>query len=204
MITKGEQKMSEKRFYKNFNPEIRKVEIDDEEKMHIEGKAVAFNSPETYYGETEIIDEHALDEADMSDVVLRYNHNDTQYTLARTRNKSLLLDVKDDGLYFEADLIPTTTNKDAYLMVKEGLLDKCSFAFTIDEEVYDSKQHLTTITKIGKLYDVALVDFPFYNDTMVEARSLDTRDRLVAKAKQKQREALLNSLNRKELLDRLK
>ena len=204
MITKGEQKMSEKRFYKNFNPEIRKVEIDDEEKMHIEGKAVAFNSPETYYGETEIIDEHALDEADMSDVVLRYNHNDTQYTLARTRNKSLLLDVKEDGLYFEADLIPTTTNKDAYLMVKEGLLDKCSFAFTIDEEVYDSKQHLTTITKIGKLYDVALVDFPFYNDTMVEARSLDTRDRLVAKAKQKQREALLNSLNRKELLDRLK
>lgn len=196
--------MSEKRFYKNFNPEIRKVEIDDEEKMHIEGKAVAFNSPETYYGETEIIDEHALDEADMSDVVLRYNHNDTQYTLARTRNKSLLLDIKDDGLYFEADLIPTTTNKDAYLMVKEGLLDKCSFAFTIDEEVYDSKQHLTTITKIGKLYDVALVDFPFYNDTMVEARSLDTRDRLVAKAKQKQREALLNSLNRKELLDRLK
>ena len=204
MITKGEQKMSEKRFYKNFNPEIRKVEIDDEEKMHIEGKAVAFNSPETYYGETEIIDEHALDEADMSDVVLRYNHNDTQYTLARTRNKSLLLDIRDDGLYFEADLIPTTTNKDAYLMVKEGLLDKCSFAFTIDEEVYDSKQHLTTITKIGKLYDVALVDFPFYNDTMVEARSLDTRDRLVAKAKQKQREALLNSLNRKELLDRLK
>ena len=89
-------------------------------------------------------------------------------------------------------------------MVKEGLLDKCSFAFTIDEEVYDSTQHLTTITKIGKLYDVALVDFPFYNDTMVEARSLDTRDRLVAKAKQKQREALLNSLNRKELLDRLK
>lgn len=196
--------MSEKRFYKNFNPEIRKVEIDGEEKMHIEGKAVAFNSPETYYGETEIIDEHALDEADMSDVVLRYNHNDTQYTLARTRNKSLLLDIRDDGLYFEADLIPTTTNKDAYLMVKEGLLDKCSFAFTIDEELYDSKQHLTTITKIGKLYDVALVDFPFYNDTMVEARSLDTRDRLVAKAKQKQREALLNSLNRKELLDRLK
>lgn len=196
--------MSEKRFYKNFNPEIRKVEIDEEDKMHIEGKAVAFNSPETYYGETEIIDEHALDDADMSDVVLRYNHNDTQYTLARTRNKSLLLDIRDDGLYFEADLIPTTTNKDAYLMVKEGLLDKCSFAFTIDEEVYDSKQHLTTITKIGKLYDVALVDFPFYNDTMVEARSLDTRDRLVAKAKQKQREALLNSLNRKELLDRLK
>lgn len=195
--------MSEKRFYKTFNPEIRKIEVDDE-KMHIEGKAVAFNSPETYYGETEIIDEHALDNADMSDVVLRYNHNDTQYTLARTRNKSLRLFIKEDGLYFDADLIPTTTNKDAYLMVKEGLLDKCSFAFTIEEEIYDEKQHLTTITKIGKLFDVALVDFPFYNDTMVEARSLDTRANLLAKAQKKQRQALIDSLNRQELLNRLK
>lgn len=194
--------MSEKRFYKTFNPEIRKV--DDEEKMHIEGKAVAFNSPETYGGETEVISEHALDNADMSDVVLRYNHNDTNYTLARTRNHSLELEVREDGLYFSAELIPTTTNKDAYLMVKEGLLDKCSFAFTIDEDEYDKKQHLRTITKIGKLYDVALVDFPFYNDTMVEARSLDTRDDFIALVREKQKKELLIELERKELLKRLK
>lgn len=194
--------MSEKRFYKTFNPEIRKV--DDEEKMHIEGKAVAFNSPETYGGETEVISEHALDNADMSDVVLRYNHNDTNYTLARTRNHSLELEVREDGLYFSAELIPTTTNKDAYLMVKEGLLDKCSFSFTIDEEEYDKKQHLRTITKIGKLYDVALVDFPFYNDTMVEARSLDTRDDFISLVREKQKKELLIELERKELLKRLK
>lgn len=194
--------MSEKRFYKTFNPEIRKV--DDEEKMHIEGKAVAFNSPETYGGETEVISEHALDNADMSDVVLRYNHNDTNYTLARTRNHSLELEVREDGLYFSAELIPTTTNKDAYLMVKEGLLDKCSFAFTIDEDEYDKKQHLRTITKIGKLYDVALVDFPFYNDTMVEARSLDTRDDFIVLVREKQKKELLLELERKELLKRLK
>lgn len=194
--------MSEKRFYKTFNPEVRKVETDDET-MHIEGKAVAFESPETYGGETEVIDRHALDGADMTDVVLRYNHNDTNYTLARTRNKSLKLDLREDGLYFEADLIPTTTNKDAFLMVKEGLLDKCSFSFTIDEENYDMKQHLRTITKIGRLYDVALVDFPFYNDTMVEARSLDTRDDFVALVKRKQKEALLLEMEKKELLKRL-
>jgi len=193
--------MSDRRLYKTFDPEIR-MEADDE-KMHIEGKAVAFNSPETYYGETEVINEHALDEADMSDVVLRYNHNDSQYTLARTRNKSLRLDLREDGLYFEADLIPTTTNKDAYLMVKEGLLDKCSFAFTIDQEEYDKKQHLTTITKIGRLFDLALVDFPYYNDTTVEARSLDTRGLLLEKAQKIQRQALLDEMNRRELLKRL-
>lgn len=194
--------MSERRFYKTFNPEIRKT--GDDETMHIEGKAVAFNSPETYGGETEVISERALDDADMTDVVLRYNHNDNQYTLARTRNHSLRLEKRDDGLYFEADLIPTTTNKDAFLMVKEGLLDKCSFAFTIDEDDYDSKRHLRTITKIGKLFDVALVDFPFYNDTMVQARSLDTRDDFLEYARKKQKEELLFELEKKSLLERLK
>ena len=200
MTTKGVTRMSERRL--NNTPEIRK--IDDEEKMHIQGKAVAFDSPETYWGETEVIDAHALDETDMSDVVLRYNHNDTQYTLARTRNKSLRLEKREDGLYFDADLIPTTTNKDAYLMVKEGLLDKCSFCFTIEEDKYNEKERKRTITKIGKMYDVALVDFAFYNDTIVEARSLDTRSNFLAQAKEKHKKALLDEMNRKELLERLK
>lgn len=176
--------MSDKRLLKDTRIEIRKLD-DETEQMHIEGKAVAFESPETYWGETEVIDKHALDEADMSDVVLRYNHNDTQYTLARTRNGSLRLDLREDGLYFDADLIDTTTNQDAYKMVKAGLLDKCSFAFNVVEDKYNEEEHLRTITKIGRLFDVALVDFPFYNDTMVEARNLklDNRDEYIEKQK---------------------
>lgn len=193
--------MSDRRLV--LNTEIRKIETEDD-KMHIEGKAVAFESPETYYGETEVIDSHALDNADMSDVVLRYNHNDTQYTLARTRNNSLRLDLREDGLYFDADLIPTSTNKDAYLMVKEGLLDKCSFAFTVEEDSYNERTKLRTILKIGRLFDIALVDFPFYTDTLVEARSLDNRVDFVEKAKKLHREALLNEIERKELLNRIK
>lgn len=198
--------MSERRLL-DTQIEIRKQEENEE--MHIEGKAVAFNSPETYYGETEVIDPKALDECDMSDVVLRYNHNDTQYTLARTRNNSLRLDLREDGLYFDADLIDTTTNQDAYKMIKAGLLDKCSFAFSIDEDDYDSKKHLRTIKKIGKMFDVAVVDFPFYTDTLVEARSLDTRENFLEKAKELQKkdylerkEKLLKELKKKELLNR--
>lgn len=203
--------MSDKRLLKDTKIEIRKLD-DENELMHIEGKAVAFESPETYYGETEIIDKHALDEADMSDVVLRYNHNDTQYTLARTRNNSLRLEVKEDGLYFDADLIDTTTNQDAYKMVKAGLLDKCSFAFNVVEDKYNEEEHLRTITKIGRLFDVALVDFPFYNDTIVEARNLnlDNRDEYLEKAKELQARAykekkqkLLDEIKKKELLERL-
>lgn len=192
--------MSDRRL---LNTEIRKAETEDDT-MILEGKAVAFDSPETYYGETEVIDKHALDECDMSDVVLRYNHNDSQYTLARTRNKSLELDLREDGLYFIATLIPTTTNKDAYLMVQSGLLDRCSFAFTIEEYDYNEKKNLTTITKINKMFDVAIVDFPFYNDTMVEARSLDTRSDLVNKVKEIKRGKMIERLERESLLKRLK
>lgn len=199
--------MSDRRLI-NTQIEIRKE--DEKEEMHISGKAVAFESPETYYGETEVIDTHALDEADMSDVVLRYNHNDNQYTLARTRNNSLRLELKEDGLYFEADLIDTTTNKDAYKMIKAGLLDKCSFAFNVVEDKYNEEEHLRTITKIGRLFDVALVDFPFYNDTMVEARNLDNRLDYLEKAKEEHKKAherkceeMLKEIKRKELLERL-
>jgi len=202
--------MSERRY--NLNTEIRKVEAEDE-KMVLEGKAVAFDSPETYYGETEIIDPHALDECDMSDVVLRYNHNDNQYTLARTRNKSLELEIKEDGLYFKAELIPTQTNKDAYLMVQSGLLDKCSFAFTIEDWEYNESTRTTTIKKINKMYDVAVVDFPFYNDTSVEARDVNCLfhsdlkakiDEIKADIERKERKALIDRLEREALLERLK
>lgn len=194
--------MSDRRLNANANIEIRKEE--ENEKMILEGKAVAFESAETYYGETEIIDSHALDNCDMSDVVLRYNHNDNQYTLARTRNKSLELDLREDGLYFKAELIPTTTNKDAYLMVKSGLIDKCSFAFTIADWEYDEKTSTTRILNIDKMFDVAVVDFPFYNDTLVEARNLDTRSDLANKVKELKRAKLIERLNRKALLERLK
>lgn len=200
---------TDRRLLQGTSIEIRKGD-DDKKEMHISGKAVAFESPETYYGITEVIDTHALDEADMSDVVLRYNHNDTQYTLARTRNDSLKLDLRDDGLYFEADLIDTTTNQDAYKMIQSGLLDKCSFAFTVLEDKYDSEEQFRTITKIGRLFDVAVVDFPFYNDTLVEARSVDNRINFLDRAKELQDKAyeekkkeMLYEMKKKELLERL-
>lgn len=201
--------MSDKRLLKDTKIEIRKLD-DEKEVMHIEGKAVAFDSPETYYGETEVIDKNAFANTDMSDVVLRYNHNDTQYTLARTRNNSLRIDVREDGVYFEADLIDTTTNQDAYKMIQAGLLDKCSFAFSVGEDDYDAENHLRTILSISKLYDLSVVDVPFYSDTFVEARNLDNRIDYLEKAKELQtkaynekKEKLLNEIKRKELLQRL-
>ncbi|MBQ4031825.1 MAG: HK97 family phage prohead protease [Bacilli bacterium] len=163
--------------------EIRKLDIQfraedtEDGKMEIKGYAAVFNSPETY-DYTEVIDSKAFDEADMSDVVLRYNHNDSFMVLARTRNKSLELNVDEKGLFIDAKLQDDITeHKNIYNAIKSGLIDKQSFAFTVEEDNYDYDTDTRTITKIGKLFDVSVVDQPFYNATDVSiARDLNNND----------------------------
>lgn len=153
--------------------EIRKLDLQfraedtEDGKMEIKGYAAVFNSPETY-SYTEVISEKAFDEADMSDVVLRYNHNDSFMVLARTRNKSLTLNVDDKGLFIDAKLQDDITDhRNIFNAIKSGLIDKQSFAFVVDEDEYDYDTDTRTITKIGKVFDVSVVDQPFYNATDV-------------------------------------
>lgn len=153
--------------------EIRKLDIQfraedtEDGKMEIKGYAAVFNSPETY-SYTEVIDSKAFDEADMSDVVLRYNHNDSFMVLARTRNKSLNLSVDEKGLFMDAKLQDdVSTHRDIFNAIKSGLIDKQSFAFTVEEDNYDYDSDTRTITRIGKVFDVSVVDQPFYNATDV-------------------------------------
>ena len=188
--------------------EIRKLDIqfraENDEEMRIKGYAVVFNSPETY-GYTEVIDSRALDNADMSDVVLRYNHNDTFMVLARTRNKSLDLKVDEKGLFMDARLQDDITeHKNIYNAIKSGLIDKQSFAFTVDEDEYDYDTDTRTITKIGKLYDVSVVDQPFYNATDVSIASknddfLERREQL-----RKEHEEEIEKQRKEEELRKLK
>lgn len=163
--------------------EIRKLDLqfraenNDDEKMEIKGYAAVFNSPETY-GYTEVIAPTAFDDADMSDVVLRYNHEDTFMVLARTRNKSLKLDVDEKGLFMDATLQDDIqSHKDIFNAIKSGLIDKQSFAFVVDEDEYDYDTDTRTITRIGKVFDVSVVDQPFYNATDVSvARDVNSDD----------------------------
>lgn len=146
--------------------------VEEDDKMIIEGYAVKFDSPATH-GYTEIIDRHAFDNCDMSDVCLKYNHSDTNFILARTRNKSLQLLVDERGLYIRAELIDTTTNQDIYKMVRSGLLDKMSFAFTVANDEWNYENDFRRILTIDKLFDVSVVDVPFYDSTEVFARSVE-------------------------------
>lgn len=153
--------------------EIRKLDMQfraedgEDGKMEIKGYAAVYDSPETY-SYTEQIAKGAFDDSDMSDVVLRYNHNDNFMVLARTRNKSLDLNVDEKGLYMDARLQDdVSSHRDIFNAIKSGLIDKQSFAFTVEEDTYDYDTDTRTITKIGKVFDVSVVDQPFYNATDV-------------------------------------
>lgn len=147
----------------------------EEDKMVVEGYAVVFDSPATH-GFTEVIDKDAFNGCNMKDVCLKYNHDDSHLILARTRNGSLQLTVDDKGLFIHADLIDTTSNRDVYKMIQAGLLDKMSFAFTVEEEKWDLATDTRTILRIDCLYDVSVVDTPFYDTTSIYARALSTLD----------------------------
>ena len=147
----------------------------EEEKMIVEGYAVVFDSPATH-GFTEIIDKDAFNGCNMKDVCLKYNHDNSHLILARTRNGSLQLTVDDKGLFIHAELIDTTSNRDVYKMIQAGLLDKMSFAFTVEEEKWDLATDTRTILRIDCLYDVSVVDTPFYDTTSIYARALNTLD----------------------------
>ena len=176
---------------------------NEENKMIIEGYAVTFNSPATH-GYTEIIDEKALDNTDMSDVPLKYNHEDSHLIMARTRNHSLELKKDEKGLFFHAELLDTQSNQDIYKSVKAGLIDKCSFAFTVRGDEYDYETDTRRITDIERLYDVSVVDIPFYDSTSVYARN-ENDDFLIRRQelrKQHEAEAELAKA-KKELLEKL-
>lgn len=141
--------------------------VEDEKEMIIEGYAIVFNQPATY-SYTEVISNKALDNTDMSDIVLRYNHNDSFIILARTRNKSLELVKDDKGLKMRAVLQKDITDHvNIYNAIKSELIDKQSFAFTVKAYEYDVDADVRTITDIDKLYDVSVVDQPFYEGTDV-------------------------------------
>lgn len=155
---------------------------DDENKQLVEGYAAVFNqraliweSEWSGWKYMEVIDRNAFNGADMSDTVFKYNHGDIAMVLARASNNTLTMQTDDKGLRISADIIDTNNGTDVYKLIKRGDLNKMSFAFTVKNERSESdrenKIYTRTITAFDKIYDVAVVDFPAYDGTSIQARS---------------------------------
>lgn len=153
--------------------EVRLVDMraSETEGMVVEGYAAVFNTVTDLGWMHEVIDRHAFDNADMSDIVMKYNHKDSVLPMARTRGGSLTFTIDDHGLKIRAKLPDTSVNKDIYTLIREGVLSKMSFAFTVKSEEHDYDTDTRKILEFDKIFDVSVVDVPAYETTEIYARS---------------------------------
>jgi len=142
---------------------------------YIEGYATTF-SPYVlfemdgikYY---EYIHPEALEGADMSNVIMQYDHHGR--VLARNSNGTLIIEADDNGLFVCADLSKSAAAKELYQEIAAGLITKMSWAFTVEEESFNTETKTWTIRKIKKVYDVSAVSIPANEDTDITARNFE-------------------------------
>ena len=156
------------REYRNY------VELTDiQDNYIVEGYATTF---EPYVmGERdgikfyERISKDAFLNADFSDVIMQYDHQGRVY--ARKSNGTLDVFVDDYGLKIRADLSKSKGARELYEEIKEGLITKMSWGFTISDENYDRQKRTREILGVKKVYDVSAVSIPANDSTEIHARS---------------------------------
>jgi len=139
-------------------------EEGEERSYKVEGYASTFDSYTLLSFDgvdyKEQIDPTAFDEADLSDVVFRLEHEGRVY--ARSSAGTLDLWTDEHGLAIRADLSRTASARSVFEDIEAGNYPKMSFAFTVaeDGDEYDKKTHTRMIHKISKVFDASPVSFP--------------------------------------------
>lgn len=186
---------------RGFTAEFRAAGADANESGHIVEGLAAVYEQETriydFFGEfIEVIRKGAFDECDFSDVRLLVNHDFNSIALARSRrnNKSdkpntMQLTVDENGVNIKADL-DTENNEQAralYSAISRGDMDGMSFCFYVDEDgqrwTEKDGVEYREILKVAKVIEVSAVNFPAYEGTNIDARSLDSDKRALDRAR---------------------
>ena len=110
-----------------------------------------------------------------SDEFVLFNH-DPNFPLARRSNGSLEVTEDDHGVKIKADLSKSARGREVHEMVKAGLIDKMSFAFSTEKESWEyskdkNESDLRTVEEFRELYDYSPVTYPAYKQTELQARS---------------------------------
>lgn len=170
----------------------------DNEEIKVRGYATTFDDPYVLWEDRdlvlrEVIDHDALANADMSDVIMQYDHEGRVF--ARTSNNTLTIVPDAHGLAIEADLSGTDIGRELYQEIKGGYTTKMSWAFVVDADEWTSEKapdgrdlETRRITRVRKVYDVSAVSLPANDATDISARSL--KDGVIERLEAERLEAL--------------
>lgn len=148
----------------------------DDNGMTVEGYAMLYDQPSVPMPFVEYIDRGALDNVDLSKVLLLYGH-DLNSVLARSDAENLQLRADDRGLWFRATLPDTTLGRDTYTNVANGNLKGCSVGFKIGDDKWlqgNDGQVIHHIRSFDQLIEISITPIPAYTETSVDVqRSLE-------------------------------
>ena len=161
-----------------------RAEENQEHGAHLVGMPIVYGQVIQYGWRREVIDAGAVDAAtDLKDVRFLIGHNTSMVPLARSRNNNenstMQLKPVETGMEIRVDL-DIENNQDArtlYSAVKRGDITGMSFMFTVDTSIWeeeDSDNPLRRIAHIDKVFEVSAVAFPAYDETSLQAASIDS------------------------------
>ena len=135
------------------------------------GYAAVFDSPSEPMPYTEFVRRGAFAKTlnDGADVRLLIDHEGVP--LARTKSGTLSLEEDERGLRVEAELDPENPDAARVLSaMRRGDLSQMSFAFKTVKDSYNEDRSVRELKEV-KLFDVSIVTFPAYEDTVAELRT---------------------------------
>lgn len=148
----------------------------DDDGMTVEGYAMLYDQPSVPMPFVEYIDRGALDNVDLSKVLLLYGH-DLNSVLARSDAENLQMRADNKGLWFRATLPDTTLGRDTYTNVANGNLKGCSVGFKIGDDKWlqgNDGNVIHHIRSFDQLIEISITPIPAYTETSVDVqRSLE-------------------------------
>lgn len=180
--------------------------LDDEKSPYtVEGYAATFQPYVLYSIDgvdySERIEPRAFDTADLSDVIMQFDHEGKVY--ARSSNGTLMVSVDEKGLKIRADLSSTAAAKELFEEIRTGLITKMSFGFTVEESHYEADTHTRVIDRFRKIYDVSAVSLPANEGTEIGVSTRSWFDGVIEAAKQAERLAAVE-LQKRRMLAKIK
>ena len=174
--------MKAEREYRNMEMRIVPIEEGEEPSFFVEGYASTFDTYKMFTSDEGIdyyerIDPAAFDEADLSDVVFRVDHQGSVY--ARTSAGSLSVWTDDHGLANKTDLSRTQRARELYADIEAGNYPTMSFAFTVAADHYERSTHTRVIDRVAKVFDVSPVSFPANPNTELSVATRDYFDGVI-------------------------
>ena len=145
--------------------------VEDDGKSYITGYASVYGNVDSYGDVVEpgAFTKTCSEQVPKGQVKFFYNH---------TEIKGVVVEWRDDptrGLWIKAYVSKALSVQDWYTMVKEGILNRMSFAYDTIKSRFDTNTGIRHLTEL-KLYEVSVVDFPANEEAEVLAAKAARED----------------------------